>query len=71
MRYERGDRVIFNETVGFILPPFVPKGTEGTVTKAGWGPNVEVTLENGKRSLSPRTRSARLAAVGAAGGSPI
>jgi hypothetical protein len=49
MRLERGDRVIFNETVGFILPPFVRKGTEGTVTKAGWGPNVEVTLENGTK----------------------
>jgi hypothetical protein len=49
MRLERGDRVIFTETVGYILGPFVRKGTEGTVTKAGWGPNVEVTLEDGKK----------------------
>jgi preprotein translocase subunit YajC len=49
MRLERGDRVIFTENAGGILGPFVRKGTEGTVTKAGWGPSVEVTLENGTK----------------------
>jgi hypothetical protein len=52
MRLERGDRVIFTENEnGFLglLGPSVRKGTEGTVTKAGWGPNVEVALENGTK----------------------
>jgi hypothetical protein len=38
MALEKGDRVIFSKDAGGILRPFVRKGTEGTVTKAGgWG----------------------------------
>jgi len=50
MGLERGDRVIFTKNKGF-LPPFVRKGTEGTVTRAGWwwGSSIEVTLENGRK----------------------
>ena len=50
MRFEKGDRVMFNKDVGGILRPFVRKGTKGTVTKTGaWGSNPEVTLENGTK----------------------
>lgn len=38
MALEKGDRVIFTKDAGGILRPYVAKGTEGTVTKAGgWG----------------------------------
>jgi hypothetical protein len=50
MALEKGDRVIFTKDAGGILRPFVRKGTEGTVTKAGgWGSDTEVTLENGTK----------------------
>jgi hypothetical protein len=50
MTLERGDRVIFTRKTGGILRP-VPKGTKGTVTRAGWWwwPNIEVTLESGRK----------------------
>ena len=50
MTLERGDRVIFTRTTGGLLWP-VRKGTKGTVTRAGWWcwPNIEVTLESGRR----------------------
>jgi hypothetical protein len=49
MTLERGDRVIFTRNAGCLLWP-VPKGKKGTVTRAGWWwPNIEVTLENGRK----------------------
>jgi hypothetical protein len=50
MALEKGDRVIFTKDAGGILRPYVAKGTEGTVTKAGgWGSDTEVTRENGTK----------------------
>ena len=48
MTLERGDRVIFTRTTGVLRP--VPKGTKGIVTSAWWWwPNIEVTLESGRK----------------------
>jgi selenophosphate synthetase-related protein len=60
MRLERGDRVIFTKDVGGFLRPSVPKGTEATVTKAGWGVNVEVTLENGTKLTVSRNEVTKI-----------
>jgi hypothetical protein len=50
MDLEKGDRVIFTKDAGGVLRPYVGKGTEATVTKAGgWGSDTEVTLENGTK----------------------
>ena len=62
MRLERGDRVIFTKAVGGFLRPYVRKGREATVTKAGsgWGVNVEVTLESGKKLTVSRNEVAKI-----------
>jgi hypothetical protein len=53
MTLERGDRVIFTRNAGVLWP--VPKGKKGTVTRAGWWrPNIEVTLENGRKVTASR-----------------
>ena len=50
MALEKGDRVMFTEDVSSFFGPWVPKGTEATVTDAGgWGVDPEVTLENGTK----------------------
>jgi hypothetical protein len=50
MTLERGDRVIFTRNTWGLLWP-VRKGTKGIVTRAGWWswPNIEVTLESGRK----------------------
>jgi hypothetical protein len=61
MRLERGDRVIFTKNVGGFLRPFVRKGTEATVTKAGgWGSQTEVTLKNGRKLTVSRNEVTKI-----------
>jgi hypothetical protein len=61
MALERGDRVIFTKSTGGFPRPLVRKGTEGTVTKAGWwGLGIEVTLENGKKLTVSRDEISKI-----------
>jgi hypothetical protein len=62
MRLERGDRVIFTKDVGSILGlwPLARKGTEGTVTKARWGANVEVTLASGRKLTVSKNKVSKI-----------
>jgi preprotein translocase subunit YajC len=62
MALERGDRVMFTVgVVGSLLRPWIPKGTEATVTKAGgWGLNPEVTLEDGTKLTVSKNKLSKI-----------